>query len=787
MTPLNKKLFRDLWHLRGQIFATALVVACGVASFVSMRSTYDSLLNTQQNYYAAYRFGDVFVHVKRAPESLRPRIEAIPGVAAVQTRIVAEVILNVPGLAEPAQGKIVSVPARATPILNDLHFLRGRYLNPDQIDEVIISGAFADANKFNPGDHLEAIINGRWRRLTIVGVALSPEYIYEIRAGDIFPDNRRFGILWMSQKAVAAAYDMDGAFNDLSLTLAPGGREDAVIEKLDRVLESYGSAGAIGRVDQQSNRFLANEFSQLRVQGNFLPAIFLAVTAFLLHLVLSRLVQTQREQIGLLKAFGYSNFAIGLHFLSLAFAAVAGGVVLGIALGIWLGSGMTNLYADFFHFPVLQYTAGWMVISISCLIAFGAAAFGAISAVRKAVNLPPAEAMRPEPPTQFRTGLLERIGLQRILTTSQRIILRNLSRQPVKAMLSTFGIALAVALLFTGFYFFDAVNRIVEIQFQQVVRDDVDVTFNQPRQGSTRYELSALPGVIKAEAFRGVPARLRFAHRTRRVGLIGTESDGELRRVVDKNGQVFRLPPEGVVLSQTLADLLLVKVGDLVTIEILEGARPVRRIRVTGIVDELMGLNAYMEIHALNRFMREDDVISGAYLSVDALQLDKLYSQLKRMPRVEGVGLPGVALAGFNETFARNIGIFTTVLVSFASVIVFGVVYNGARISLSERGRELASLRVLGFTRREISMILLGEQGVLTLVAIPFGYFFGFVLCLLTNNLVDTEMLRLPLVFSQRTFLVSFLLTAAAAIVSGLLVMWRLRNLDLIEVLKTRE
>lgn len=787
MKSLNKKLFRDFWHLRGQIIATALVIACGIASFVSMRSTYDSLLKTQQNYYSAYRFADVFAHLKRAPESLKSQIEKIPGVATVNTRVVSEVTLNLPNMQEPAQGKIVSISARQSSTLNDLHFLRGRYIRADRSDEVIISGAFADANGFQPGDSLEAIINGRWRKLTIVGIALSPEYIYEIRAGDIFPDNQRFGILWMNEASVAAAFQMEGAFNDLSLTLAPGASESAVIENLDRLLENYGGTGSYGRADQQSHRFISNEFSQLEVQGTFLPAIFLGVTAFLLHLVLSRLVSTQREQIGLLKAFGYTNFDIGRHFLQLAFAAVAGGAVLGVLLGMYLGSAMTDLYGDYFHFPVLQYEAGWLVILLSFVISFGAAALGAVSAVLKAVGLPPAEAMRPEPPARFTAGFLEKAGLQKYLSANHRIILRNLSRQPIKALLSIFGISLAAALLFTGFYFFDAINKIVEIQFEQVIRDDVNVVFYQPRPGRTRYDLANLPGVVSVEVFRSVPARLRYGHRARRVGLIGAESQSDLRRIIDKNGKVFYLPPEGVVLSKSLADVLEIEKGDKLTVEVLEGSRPVREIEVTATIDELMGMNAYLDIHALNRLMNEDDVISGAYLAVDSLKTDKLYSRLKQMPSVAGVGLPAMTLEGFNKTFGQTIGTFTFILVSFASVIIFGVVYNGARISLSERGRELASLRVLGFTQREIAVILLGEQAVLTLLAIPFGYFFGFVICLLSNNLVDTEILRLPVVFTQRTFIITFIVTVMAAIVSGLMVVWRLRNLDLIEVLKTRE
>ena len=784
---LFKKLLRDILHLRGQILATALVVSCGVASFVSMRSTYDSLLATQEGYYAEYRFGDVFGHLTRAPESVKPALERIPGIGAVQTRVVADAVLSLPDLREPAQGKIVSIPDRDIAMLNDLRLVRGRYVAEGRPDEVIVSGAFAEANGFAPGDSIEAIINGRWRRLTIVGIGLSPEYIYEIRPGDVFPDNRRFGIIWMDRRSVGAAFNMQDSFNDVSATLAPGASQQGVIEEMDRVLKQYGGTGAYGRSDQHSYRFISNEFAQLRTFGTFLPLIFLGVTAFLLHLVLSRLVNTQREQIGLLKAFGYSNNEIGIHYLSLAIVAVAGGLLLGVLLGVWMGSGMTAMYADYFRFPVLTYRTSPLLVIYSILFTLGSAAVGAISAVRTAVMLPPAEAMRPEAPASFKPGLLERSGLKEYLSPENRIVVRNLSRQPVKALLSVFGISLASALLFTGYYFYDAINQIIEVQFVQAIREDTVITFNTTRPQRARLELEAMPGVSKVETFRAVSVRIVAGHQSKRVGLIGVESSPDLHRIVDKDGAVLHIPPEGIVLSNALADALDTGAGGQITVEVLEGERPVRKFEVAVLVDELMGMNAYMDKRALNRMMNEDDLISGAYLAVDSRFEDDLFARLKKMPAVGGVGLPGAILASFNDTFAKTIGIFTTVLVFFSGAIVFGVVYNAARIALSERGRELASLRVLGFTKGEIAKILLGEHALLTAIAIPLGFIFGLVMCATMNNLVDNELMRLPLVFSRRTFILTSVFVVIAAMISGLLVIWRLRSLDLIAVLKTRE
>lgn len=787
MTALDRKLFRDLLRMRGQVLAVALVVACGVAAFVSMRGTYASLLATQAAYYEEHRFADVFAHLKRAPESLASGIREIPGVGSVETRVVADVTLDVPGVAEPATGRLVSIPSGRAPELNGLQIQEGRLPESDRADEAVISGSFSRANSLRPGDALDAIVNGRWQRLRIVGVALSPEFVYEIRGGEMFPDARRFGVIWMNRDALGPAFDMDGAFNNVSVRLAPGASEREVIERLDALLDAYGCTGAYGRADQPSHKFISNEIEQLRVAATFIPAIFLAVTAFLIHMVLSRLVATEREQVGLLKAFGYANTSVGLHYLKLALASVAGGSALGVVVGWWFGYGVTAIYAEFLHFPVLRYETGWRVALASTLVSFGAAAMGALSAVRRAALLAPAEAMRPEQPARFRPLLIERAGLQNFLPVTARMIVRNLERYPLKALMGALGISLSVALLVLSFYVYDAVERVVAIQFNFVSREDATVIFNEPRPERALFELERLPGVLRAETFRAVPARLRSGHRVRRTALMGVEQGSELFRVVDKDFGVHEIPPEGLVLTTELANALGVRPGDKVTVEVLEGERPVREVEVASAVDELIGLSAYMDERALNRLMREGGTISGAKLLVDSREALRLYTLLKRTPTVSGVVVPEASLQNFNDTMARNVNTLTAVRILFACVIVVGVVYNGARIALSERGRELASLRVLGFTQREVGVMLLGEQALLTLLAVPLGYVAGFGLILLLTRGMDTEMMRLPLVVSGRTLALSFAVTVAAALLSGLLVALRLRSLDLVAVLKTRE
>jgi putative ABC transport system permease protein len=773
MKALDRKLFRDLLNFKGQVIAIALVVACGIASLVTMLSAYDSLKLSQETYYKQYLFAEVFDQLIRAPNSLERRIQEIPGVQQVRTRVVESVTLDVPGLTEPATGQLVSIPEQQRPMLNDLYLRSGRYIQPQQSNEVLVSEAFAIANGLEVGDTIGAILNGSWEELRIVGIALSPEFIYEIGPNDIFPDNRRFGVIWMGYGALSNAFDLNGAFNDVILTLMPNVKAEEVIERLDTLLKPY--------------QFITDEIESLQATAVIVPIIFLGIAAFLLNLLLARLVSTQREQIAVLKAFGYSNSVIGLHYLKLVLVVVMLGGIIGTSIGLWFGFAVTLNYANFYHFPVLKYQAGVGLVLTAIAVSGGAAVLGALTTVHRVVSLPPAQAMRPEAPAQFRPTLLERMGLQGLLSPPGRIILRNLERQIIKALLSGVGIAMAVAILVVGLYFQNAIDYIIQVQFFTIQREDVTIVFNEPQPNRTRYELLYLPGVMRSEPFRTVPAHLKSQHRSYRTGILGLEPEGNLRQLVDRELRRVSLPPHGVLLSKKLAQLLKIRPGELLQIEVLEGERPTRTVQVMGTVDDLIGVSVYMDIQALNQLMREDRTITGAYLAVDEFYLELLYSQLKQTPGVGGVAIQQTAIEQFQDTIASSLMIFNTVLVIFACIIAFGVVYNAARIALSERERELATLRIIGFSQAEIAGILLGEQGIITLLAIPVGWGVGYGFCALLSETYNTELYRIPLVVNRSTYFLAFLVVAIAGVFSGFLIWRHLTQLDLVAVLKTRE
>lgn len=787
MSAIVKKLLRDLWGMRGQALAIAVVIVSGVATFVAALGTMDALTRSQQSFYEDARFGEAFASLKRAPNDVARRLQSIDGVASVQTRVVADARLDVAAFDEPITGRLLSLPERGPSMLNQLVVEEGRLPRVGRATEAAVSEAFAEAHDLAPGDEVTAIINGRRRTLTVVGAVLSPEYVYQIPPGGFFPTPERFGVLWLPRSALGAAYDMDGAFNNASFTFTAQATPQDVLERIDQVLAPYGGRDAYLRADQVSHRYLTEELRQLEQMVAVMPAIFLGVAAFLLNVVIGRLIRTQREVIATLKAFGYGNWAVGMHYMGMVMVIVAIGAIGGVFVGAWMGRSLARLYLEFYKFPELHYALEVGTVAIAVGVTAGAALAGTLHAVWQAVRLQPARAMQPEPPATYRATIVERLGLQEVFDQPTRMILRHLERRPLKALLSVIGIAASIAILMTGVFFGDAIDFMVDVQFNRAQRQDLTVTFTGPTSDEAIYELKGLRGVTAAEPFRTVPVRFRHEHRRYRTGIEGLTPDPALRRPLTEALQPVALAPEGVVLSDYLADVLAVERGDTLTVEVLEGARPTRTVPVAGRTKQFVGVGAYMRLHALNRLVQEGPALSGAYLALDPRYEDETISELTGRPRVASVQAQGRAVQSLLDTMGDTVLTFTFVMTLFAGAIAFGVIYNAARIALAERARELASLRVLGLTRGEIGYVLLGELGLLTIVAIPVGFGLGYGLCYATVLGAQTELFRIPLVVTRSTYAFSATVVLVAALISGLVVWYRLGQLDLINVLKTRE
>ncbi len=786
MKSLERKLVRDLWALRAQIATIAMVVASGVGAFSASLFTHDSLLVSRDRYYASSRFADVFANARRAPESARATIAALPEVHEAQTALVFAAQLHVDGVAQPLSARVIGIdPVAMREGLNRLSLRAGRWPAPGT-DEVLVNEAFSKGRSLGPGSEVRALLNGRSERLRIVGVALSPEYIYAATDA-MLSDDRSFGVFWMQRERLEAAFDMRGAFNSLALRVRADVAREGVIRDVDRILAPYGSRGAFARKDQPSHLVLTGEIQQQRVWGTVLPSIFLAVAAFVLNVVLARQVATQRDQIAALKALGYPDSRIALHFLTMSAAIVLLGVLVGLGLGQWLGRVMTQMYTDFFHLPEFVFRSpAWVMIAASaaCLAAGLAASW---LAVRRVTQLSPAQAMRPPAPADFHPILLDRIGLGALATPPARMILRSIERQPLRALMTVAGIASAVAILVSGTWFRDAFDRMIEVQFEAARPGDYYLGFTEARGPEVVSELARLPGVLRAEASRSIPARLHAGHRQYRVALQGLDPDAQLSAVVDEYVRASPMPAGGMLLTDRLADVLAVHPGDLVRVEFLDGERREREVRVSGIVRELMGMNAYLDAGTLRRLAGEAQLANTAALATDGHGAQPLYDAIKRTPGVAGVFLKEALVRYTRETSTQSVIFFTTVLTVFAAAIAVGVVYNNARIALAERAWELATLRVLGMTHREVGTLLLGELGAELAIAIPLGLLGGYYLAAMLVTLMSSNTFRIPLVILPHTYAYAALMVVAAGVLSGWLVQRRLRALDLVAVLKTRE
>lgn len=790
MSLLDRKAIRELGLMKGQFLAIALLIALAVGTFVGAASTHRSLENSRDSYYSNQRFGDVFASVVRAPKEAADRLRAIAGVAVVQERIAASGLLSLPNFDEPAAARLVGLPASGVPDLGRLHLRIGRLPESLPVGEVVVSEAMANAHGLVPGDRLRVTVDGRQVVLTIVGIGLSPEHVYEVRPGEMFPDNLRFGVLWVQQSLLEEALGMRGGFNEVVLELEKGSgvAEEEVIAQVDQVLSPYGGLGAHGRDLHVSARFISDELKQLEATAYFAPALFMAVAVFLLNMIVGRVIATQREQIATLKALGFSNASIGLHYVKLTVLVVALGSLAGIGIGYWFGSVMMEMYADYYRFAHFDFGIGASDALVSVGAALVASVAGTLGAVRGAVKLKPAEAMRPAAPAVYRRSFFEHLGVHRLLSTTGRMVLRNLSRRPGRAAASCVGLSFAVALLILGLFFSDAMDVIIDGQFRRAQRQDLTVAFNRPVAAQAIHELEAMQGVWKAEPRRELNVTLHHGHRSHRTVLMGMPSGGAaLQRVLSEQGGVLEIPAHGLMLSDVLANNIGARVGDPLWVELLEGRRNTVRAVVAAIVDEPFGTSAYASLETVHGMAGTGPQITSALLHIDERHELDIYRNLGSMPTVMAVSSRTAMLAAFDKMIEEVLLLFTGALTVFAGAMAVGVTYNAARISLSERERELATMRVIGMTRGEVAGVLFGEMFTLVALAMPLGCFFGHEFAKATADSVATEMYRIPLVISPSTYVYAMAVVVLSSLLVAGVVRRRLNKLDLVSVLKTKE
>jgi putative ABC transport system permease protein len=783
---LDRKLVRDVWRLKAQALAISLVLACGVAIFMTGFGMMRALEATLQDYYNQQHFAHVFATARRAPNSLLRDIAAIDGVQTAEARVTGAVVLDLPNRAGPASGKIISL-RETEPLLNRPILVTGRFPQVDASNEVAVTDRFAKANNYVPGDRFAVIADGRRLDLTITGTVRSPEFIYTLPPGGLMPDDAGYAIIWMPERLAAGVFGLSGAFNDLAVKLRRDATPQMVIDRIDALLDPWGGIGAHERDTQMSHAFIQAELGQLRSMSAVLPPILFGITAFLVNMVLGRIVTLERSEIGLLKALGYRDTEIAVHYLMLALLVAATGILIGWAVGAWLSSGMSRLYARFFDFPWLVRPNAIDVYAIAGLIGLLAASIGALRAAWAAASLAPAVAMAPPAPPAFRHGLLDSVSIFFRLPQTTMMVLRGIVRWPLRASLTSLGLSLGVAILVASNFMLDSLDAVIDTAFFKSNRQHVSLILAQERPLSAVLDARHLPGVLVVEPQFDLPVTMSWGAREKKLAITARPPDGNLARTLDVQNRVVPVPEHGILISQALADTLDVVPGNLVTVT-LSGTREGELILpVVAVTQQYIGIGAYMQLDALAGHLGEAPRVTSLNLWLDPAALPELQSALKTLPALATAVMLTDVRDSFQDTISENIRINTILFLTISVLITIGVAYNGARIQLSERARELASLRILGFTRAEVSRILLGETAILALFAQPLGWLIGAWIAWAMTTGFDSDLYRIPLVLTPSNFARASLITLAAVTAAALLVRRRLDRADLVAVLKTRE
>ncbi len=788
-SALRKKLLRDVAGMWGQFAAATAVVLLATMVFVTFRVTYNSLIQCRDAYYRENRFADFFVNLERAPRSALRDVEAIPGVWRVQGRIVKEVPLEVPGNEGSVVGRIVSMPERRERLINDIHMVRGSYFPGTSLKEVIVNPRFCKANGLQVGDTFQATINERKEDLRIVGMAMSPEYVYVIRnVQQLAPDDESFGVIFAREAFVEDAFNLTNAFNDLAGLLRPGADVDRVLEGIEEELSTYGVYLKHGRFDQPSNRYLHEELKGVRAASRAVPMVFLLVAAAVIHVIVRRLTELQRTQIGLLCALGYTKGQVIWHYVSYALVIGVAGTVLGAVLSRWAAGLFLIMYRKFFTFPSLtvrfQASPVFFALALNC----GVCIVGAGRSAWRVLKMEPAVALAPKPAEEqpiVHVGVLA--ALWQRLPLTWRIAVRNTFRNRARTLFSAGGVAVAMMILVVGRTTNDFVDFIIEHHFGKVELADVRVEFVNERPESAAYDVRHVDGVRRVEGIYQIGADLRKAWRTKFVAILGLPRENRLYRVLDRSGARTRVPPQGLIVPRMLADRLDLRPGDTVGLDPFVEDLDERDAVVRGVVDEYMGMNVYADRKHLARLLGKGPMLTGAMATVERRRLKQVMDSLDDLPGVRAVTATGQTLESFMESVEELIGVAVLVQTIAGAVIAFAVIYNASSVSIAEQERDLACMHSLGYSRRQVADIATHEVMPLGLIGVILGVPLAILVSHIIADAFETDLYRLPMVVRPVTYLTCAVLVLCFLFISRWLVRRRVYRIDIVRRLKTRE
>lgn len=792
VTVLDRKLVRDLRSAAGRLLAVASIMAVGVTLYVALGTAHHNLAEAQRRYYRRCRMADFWIDLKKVPLAELEPLGRLPGVGQVRPRIVFQVPVDLPQVAEPLAALVLSLPDQRQAVLNDIVLRSGSYFTAQRDNEVLVGEDFARHHRLRPGDRVHLVLNQRRQELVVVGTAISSEFVYVIGPGMITPDPARFGIFYLKHSFAEEAFGFEGAANQVvgQLERRPGTDVRQVLRRAEQMLAPYGVLATTPLADQLSNRFVSQEIDGLWTFAVVTPAIFLAVAALVLNVLMTRLAEQQRTVLGTLKALGYSDSALFWHLQKLALGVGLGGGLAGCVVGSWMAAWMTGVYRQFFQFP--EFGNAWVphTHAVGLGISVLCAAAGTLRGSRAVLRLMPAEAMRPPAPRQGRRIWLERLGkLWQALGSGSRLVLRNVVRNRVRTAAGVFAAGMGAAVLVNAQMMFDAPYYLMDFQFRAMWRSDVDLTFHQEHGRDAWDEAARFPGVARAEPVLSVPCTFRHGPYTKKGAIVGLWPKARLTVPRDESGRPVAVPAEGLAMSRTLADMLHLSQGDVVLVEPARGLRRPFRMPVVRILENYLGLAVYASLPNLSRLLGEEFAMNGVQLALDGSVAGRkaLYRYLKQLPALQGYSTRQAALRGFEDTVLRTQWVVLALMLLFAGTVFFGSVLNASLVSLAERQREVATLYALGYGPWRIGSLLLRESLVTTLLGTALGMPLGYFLTVLTAVAYASEMFRLPVVARPTTWLLTLVLGGVFAGGAHLVVQRAIHRMAWLEAIKAPE
>ena len=746
---LNKKLRRDILNSKGMLIAVVAIIAVGVSFLVGMYGTFNNLTNAKTSYYSKCNIADFWIELKKAPNSTIEKITAINGVSSVRERILFPIVVDLEGVETPLSGTVISMPQERAKVINDIVMLKGTYFTEDKKNEVIVSKEFAKKRNIVPGSFIHLIMNGQRKKLFVVGVGISSEYVYMVPPGSIVPNPAEYGVFWIKQDYAEDTFGFSGAYNNLVGLLSPEAQKhpEFILEEITDKLKPYGVFTNYDLKNQPSNMELVAELGGLRIFAILLPILFLGVAALILNVVMLRTTEQQRVIIGTLKALGVSNREIFWFFIKYSLTVGITGGVIGCFLGYWFAAFMTNLYQKFYTFPELNNLFYPSIMLIALVISIIFAILGSLRGVKGMVKLNPAEAMHPPPPQTGGKILFERwIWLWSRLDFRWQIVLRSIFRNKGRTIIGVLCAAMGAALVFMALAMSDSIGYMVSFQFNNVIHSDYTLNIRDEVNYGALYEVKRLPGITHAEPELIVPCNFINGPYHKKGVITGLIENPKLITPCNINGVQVKIPSTGLLMNERLAKILHLKVGDMVEFIPVKGLKQTHKVPIANIINSTFGLSVYADFKYLNHLISEESAISVIQLKGTQTRQQKraLLTQVKKYPKLASLSDIKNDEKLMKTSFVQNMNTMVYTMIIFAAVIFLGSILNSSLISISERQMEIATFRVLGYSPIEIGKIFLRETLIVNITGAVIGIPFGYLLNYWTSLMYQNNMFSMP-------------------------------------------